>query len=102
MPGAGDYGHYRRMFQDISGGLTLAAADGDTTLVTVRSSKYTIFIQRLFVHVETDAAQSASFEDSAGTPKQIGFIPASPGVGPHVFGPYGATGIALTAGANFR
>lgn len=101
MPSAGDYGYYRKLFRDISGELTVAAATDDTTLVTVRGAGYTIYIQRLYFVVLTDAAQSISFEDSNGTAKVIAQVPASPGKGTVFEWDYGAKGISLTEAKNF-
>lgn len=92
---------YNTRFQDISGTLTLAAADDDQTLVTNPNTAYSIFIQKLFLRVFTDAAQSASFEDSNGTPKVIAALVASPGVGAQAWD-FGNQGIQLTEGKNFR
>lgn len=92
---------YREFYQDISGSLTVAAGTGDTTLVTVKDAYHTIFIQRIVGYVTTDAAQSMAFEDSAGTPKKIFELTASPGDETRweFFG--GERGEPLTEGKNF-
>lgn len=94
---------YRRIYKNISGSLDVAAATGDTTLVTVGNTKSTIYIQGIVFYVTTDAAQSMSFEDSNSSAKKIFEIPASPGDEtlwgtPDMFG---AEGIPLTEGKNF-
>lgn len=92
---------YRRNYQDISGNLTVAAATGDTTLVTVKDIYHTIYIQRIVVYVTTDAAQSASFVDSNGTPKKIAEVTTSPGDETRWEFFYGEQGVPLTEGKNF-
>ena len=91
---------YNSRFQDVGGTSLLAAADGDLTLVTNPNAAYSIFIQKIRVHVTTDAAQSASFEDSNSTPKKVSQIIASPGLGFQEWD-YGPQGVQLTEGKNF-
>lgn len=93
--------HYRQFYQDISGSTALAAADGDATLVTPRNTSHTIYIQRIIVYVDTDAAQSIAFEDNNGTPKKIAEVTTSPGDETRWDFDYGAKGIPLTEGKNF-
>ena len=92
---------YRRFYQDISGDTTLAAAGGDATLVTVKDIYHTIYIQRIVVYVDTDAAQSISFEDSNSTAKKIAEVTTSPGDETRWEFTYGERGIPLTEGKNF-
>ncbi len=92
---------YRCFYQDISGNLTVAAATGDTTLVTAKDIYHTIFIQRIIVYVTTDAAQSASFVDSNGTPKKIAEVTTSPGDETRWDFDFGDAGVPLTEGKNF-
>jgi len=91
--------HYRKIYEDISGELTLAAADGDATLVTVRNASYTIFIQRIVFAVTTDAIQSCTFEGTGGTPIIFGIV-TSPGIGVREVN-FGAEGVPLDEGDNF-
>ncbi len=91
---------YNTRFQDVGGTVVFGAADVDTTLVTVPNASYSIFIQKLIVEVITNAAQSASFEDSNTTPRIVGALVASPGVGFQTFD-YGRQGFQLTEGKNF-
>lgn len=92
---------YRNFYQDISGDTTLAAGGGDATLVTVKDIYHTIYIQRIVVYVDTDAAQSMAFEDSNGTPKKIAEVTTSPGDETRWEFFYGERGIPLTEGKNF-
>ena len=88
---------YRRLYEDISGKLIVAADTGDTTLVAAKTGQ-TIYIQRIIFYVTTDAAQSMSFED--GT-LQIANIPASPGDDTRWDFDFGDVGIPLTESAAF-
>ena len=89
---------YRRFYRNCSGNLTVAAATGDTTLVTAKDN-HTIYIQRVIFYVTTDAAQSMSFEDAAGV--QVANIPASPGDDTRWDFDFGDEGLPLTAESNF-
>lgn len=91
----------RRFYQDISGNLTVAAATGDTTLVTVKDTYHTIYIQRIIVYITTDAAQSASFEDSNTPAKKIAEVTTSPGDETRWDFDFGDNGVPLTEGKNF-
>lgn len=93
--------HYRTFYQDISGDTSIAAAAGDTTLVTVKDAYHTIFIQRIVVYIDTDAAQSWAFEDNNATPKKIAEVTTSPGDETRWEFTYGERGIPLTEGKNF-
>ena len=95
------YSNYRSFYQDISGSTTLAAAGGDATLVTVKDIYHTLYIQRIVVWISTDAAQSMSFEDSNGTPKQIAEVTTSPGDSTRWEFHFGEQGVPLTEGKDF-
>lgn len=98
----GDYGRWRRRYKDISGSTVLAAANDlsatPRTLQALRAA-YTIYIQRIVVHVITDNAATLTFTDS-GTPVVIAGTKASPGIGPITFD-FGAKGRALTEAKDF-
>lgn len=89
-------GHYRALFGDVSVSGTLAAADGDTTLIAAKTS-HTIYVQRIMGWVFTDAAQNVSFE-SGTTAVQIGDVATSPGDSTRWDFDYGAKGYALPEG----
>lgn len=91
----------RSTFQSVSGSLTVAAADGDATLVTSRGAGFTLFIQRIIAYITTDAAQSWAFTDSNGTPKVIARVTTSPGVDTRWEFDFGDEGVPLTEGKNF-
>ena len=96
-----DYGFYRTMFQDASTVRTLLAADTTTehaNVIVPKSASHTIFIQRILFNCTTDAAQTLTFQDGAGTPIVIGKSAASPGLGIEIVGDYGPKGKALTEG----
>lgn len=93
---------YRRFYQDASTELTMATTDGDTVLITARNSSHTIYVQRIIVWITTDAAQSWSFEDTAGTPLQIAEVTTSPGDSTRWDFDYGDEGTPLTEGKNLN
>lgn len=90
----------RSFYQDISGTLIVAAATGDTTLVTGKANQ-TIYIQRIVVYITTDTAQSFSFEDSNGTPRQVAVVTTSPGDDTRWDFDFGGDGMPLNEGKNF-
>ena len=92
---------YRSQYTNISGNGTLAAGGGDATLTSGKTG-WTIYIQRIIAYITTDAAQSASFEDDNGTPKQIANIPASPGDDTRWDFDFGAAGVPLTEAKDFE
>ena len=92
---------YRRFFQDVSGQLVFTASTDDTTLVTVKSTGHTLFIQRIIVYITTDAAQSMVFEDSNSGPRKVAEVPASPGDETRWDFDFGDRGFGLTEGKNF-
>jgi hypothetical protein len=99
---AGDsYLQERRNALDISGSLTAVAATDDQTLVTVRNTSTTIYIQRVVVYITTDAAQSWAFTDSNGTPVPVCKVTTSPGVDTRWDFDFGPKGMPLTQGKNF-
>lgn len=95
------YDKQRTIHHDISGTLTVAAGTGDTTLVTVRNTSTTIYIQQVIAYITTDAAQSWSFEDSASSAVVVCEVTTSPGVDTRWAFDFGPIGKPLTEGKNF-
>ena len=98
-----DYGFYRAMFKDASTVRTLLAADTSTehaNVITPKSASYSIFVQRIIFNCTTDAAQTLTFQDDAGTPIVIGKSASSPGLGIEIVGDYGPLGKQLTENTN--
>lgn len=95
-----DYSQYRRFNQDVSVTLTFAAAATTSTLITARDANHTVFIQKIAVYIETDAAQSLKIQDSASTPIQFALVAASPGAGYTKNWDFGPAGIGATVGKN--
>lgn len=91
----------RAYFRDISGSLTMAASDGDQTLVTNSRTGFTLYIQRIIVYITTDAAQSWVFEDSNSSPKKIAEVTTSPGDETRWDFDFGTEGVPLTESKNF-
>lgn len=92
---------FRSYFQDISGSHTVAAADSGTVTLKAARDGHTTFVQRIIVYITTDAAQSFTFRDDAGTPKQIAQVPASPGDETRWDFDFGARGVPLTEAKAF-
>lgn len=89
----------RSAHQPFSIDVDLVAADTSTlTLLTVLAN-HTIIVTKIMVSVITDAAQSVSVQDSAGTPVIIAKTKASPGLGPITFD-FGEDGTRLTEATN--
>lgn len=102
MASGGDYLWYRKVNRDVSTELTMAAATGDTVLITATSASHTIFVQRIIAYITTDAAQSWSFEDTAGTPVQVAVVTTSPGDDTRWDFDFGEEGLPLTEGTNLN
>lgn len=93
--------NYRSWNQDISGSLQVTTATDDTTLVTVRTTGHTIYIQKVIFYCITDAAQNIILSDSAGTPIELYKVTTSPGAATRWEADFGAIGWPLTLGKNF-
>ena len=89
----------RQIFKDVSVRGSVAAAGTSILPVITGQAKYTIYVQRVWVHITTDAAQSLTVRDTASTPLVLLVIPASPGTGPQVF-EFPDEGFPLTEGKN--
>jgi hypothetical protein len=88
---------FRRAVYD---GSVLAADSATITdAIAVKDAYHQIFITKITVSVTTDAAQSLTFQDDAGTPIVIAKTKATPGLGPIVF-EFGDLGTPLTVGKN--
>mgnify|MGYP001562051219 CR=1 FL=1 len=85
--------------QDISGELVVTATTGDTTLVTVKNSSYTLYIQSIVAYITTDAAASWSFESATGA--EIAVVTTSPGDNTRWAFDFGPEGKSVTSGQNF-
>lgn len=97
-----DYGHYRAFHHDASVIVPVAAGDSATkeNVIAAKTSRHSIFVQRITLSVTTDSAQSLTFQDDAGTPVVIAKSPASPGLGFEVVADFGPAGIQLTEAKN--
>lgn len=95
-----DYSQNRRFHQDVSVSNYFTTAATTSTIITVRDANHDIFIQKISVFIQTDAAQSLTFQDTEGTPKVVAKVPASPGAASKFLFDFGPTGIALTVGAS--
>jgi len=104
---AGDYAFYRRQYSDKTVDATILAATDDQTLITAKSAKHTIFVQKITVEITTYSAKTWTFTDSNGTPKPVAHIsiPAAavalPSESNIITCDFGLKGLALTEGKNF-
>lgn len=76
----GDYGHYQRFHTSRNADVDLLAANaGPVNLVVARSAGHQTFIQKISVSINTYAAATMTFQDTAGTPVKFGLesIPAA-------------------------
>lgn len=101
MANTKDYAGYRSFFQDISNSFSAVAATDDTTLVTVRNSSHTLYIQKLHIEITgASAGKTWTFKDSAGTPVNI--VPSIDTTNiAHFDFDFGARGVPCTEGKNF-
>lgn len=97
-----DYGFYRATFKDASTVRAIATTDSGTLtdIITPKSSSYSIFLQRIVMNVTTDAAQTLTFQDDAGTPVVYAKSPASPGLGLEIVADFGPKGVQMTENTN--
>ena len=95
----GDYEQFQRWYTSKTTDVTLLAADSNKdNCIAVKSANHQLFIQKIFYNIVTSAAQTVTFRDDAGTPINVGIIPAS-ATGSVLFD-FGPRGFALTAGKN--
>lgn len=97
MPG--DYNKYRTLHTERVANASVLAADSTTIeLIDVtKSANHQLYIQRIVFSVTTDAAQSLTWQDEAGTPVLIAKSKASPGLGNLVWD-FGPVGVPCTLG----
>lgn len=104
--GGKDYGFYQRQYHSKNATLEVVAATDDSTLVSAKNDNYTVYVQRITVHITTYSAKTWTFQDSNGTPKPIGHIsiPAAAAALPSESNAmvldFGPEGVPLTAGKN--
>lgn len=94
--------NYRTCYEDVSYDHDILAADSTTLNAILAKTNYTIFVQAIVVNVYTDAAQTLTFQDTAGTSVVIHKTRSSPGLGPiDESVDFGAEGKKLTEGKGF-
>lgn len=81
--------------------LEFGTSQTTTTLITAIDSSHTIYLQRIIISITTDAAQTLTIQDTAGTPFVACSIPASPGVSRWDFD-FGPKGVPITTGKNLQ
>jgi pyruvate/2-oxoglutarate dehydrogenase complex dihydrolipoamide acyltransferase (E2) component len=85
----------------INGSAVVAAADSGTVTLVTGKAGWTIYVQRLFVVIITDAAQTLTFKDTAGTPVQVEATDASPSANAEYMWDFTSRGKPLTEAKNF-
>lgn len=97
MPG--DYEKFQMCYSSRNANATVLAADTATVEIidTTKSANHRLYIQKIIVSITTDAAQSLTFQDEAGTPLVVAKTKASPGLGAIVFD-FGPQGFACSLG----
>lgn len=90
-----------KAYPSASGTIQFTAATTTTTLETVKSALYTIYVQRIIVWIRTDAAQSIAFQDSSAA-VEIAKVPASPGADTRWDFDFGTIGVPLTIGTDLK
>lgn len=96
-----DYGDYRSFYQDVSNSLNITTATGNTTLVTVRNTAHTIFLQKVHVQITgASAGKTWQLTDSASTPVQLTGPFSADTDGSHFDMDFGPKGVPLTQGTN--
>jgi hypothetical protein len=95
-----DYGWYRAQYSDKTTIKQILASDSGTfdAVIAPKSVNHSVFVQRIIFNVTTDAAQTLTFQDGAGSPVVIAKSPASPGLGIEIVADFGPQGIQLTRG----
>ena len=88
------YKRQRALFGDVSTAATYTVASTTSTLIAAKTN-HTVYVQRGFIWISTDAAQSWSLQDST-TGKQCFEVPSSPGDSTRWEFDYGDKGFPLT------
>ena len=98
------YESYRRMGNNRARAGHYAFAttdDGTDVLITVKGSTWSIRIQKIWLTIKTDAAQTITFEDTAASPIFIEKSDASPGANTQYIWEFGPKGKLLTQNKDF-
>lgn len=99
MPSGVQNDNYRTWFQDCSFDRDLLTTDTGTIAAITADATKTVYVQAIVVNITTDAAQTLTFQDDAGTPVVICKTRSSPGLGPvDESVDFGPEGKKLTAG----
>lgn len=97
-----DYGYYRAQYHNASTVYELATGTSGTVdnVIAVKTTRHSIFVQRIIEMVTTDNAATTTYQDDNSSQKVIAKCPASPGLGIEVVADFGPEGIQLTEGKN--
>lgn len=92
----------RLLNTNITGRKNVVAADSGSVALASSKTGWTMYIQRLHVHIITSVAQTATFEDTlAATPVKVAATDSAPGVDTHYDWDFGPEGRELTEAKNF-
>ena len=69
----------RRVYKDKTKSVILVAADTTQDAFLTKRANHRIWVQRIIGYITTDAAQSITFQDDAGTPLVVATVTTSPG-----------------------
>lgn len=85
----------RRVYKDKTKAIILVAADTTQDAFLTKRANHRIWVQRIIGYITTDAAQSITFQDDAGTPLVVFTITTSPGDETRWDADYGDVGFPL-------
>jgi hypothetical protein len=109
MAGSGDYLFYQKTYEAKFLDRVILATDTTAQLaaiITVRNAFYQLYIQKVTLSPTTYAAQTLTFQDTAGTPVKLGLIsvpataPTTGGQSAQYLIDFGPRGFAMTLGKN--
>ncbi len=88
---------YRNIYRQRSVSGAVVAGSAGAAAIIAAVTGFTVWIQKVVIVITTDAAQTITVQDTAGTPIHVLEIPASAGDGSVHTVDFGARGYALTA-----
>lgn len=85
----------RRRYKDKTRSVILTASDTTQDAFLTKRANHRIWVQRIIGYITTNAAQSITFQDDAGTPLVIATITTSPGDETRWDFDFGSVGVPL-------
>jgi hypothetical protein len=96
------YEKFDKAYPSANGQLNFDNTQTTLTLKAAKSASHTIFVRRIIVYINTDAAQSITFQDSNASPVVIAKVTTSPGADTRWDFDYGERGFGLTQGKDLK